>query len=169
MKTLLGKTNRRKDRLQKTKTEALHAFRTITTMLHLIRSTTDSYADGDGSNVKNSRKELKILNALATIGIRDYGVVAVVAAHNESGSIQVLVTYLNHNEGQLIIPQPAPPNTIMDYLTNFRFARNPDPLVNSEKEKTSKIIDPGETIPPPLIHYVDKGFELLTAFLTCYW
>jgi hypothetical protein len=90
-----------------------------------------------------------------------------VAAYDEPGSIQVLVTYLNHNEGQLIIPQPL--NTILDYLTNFRFARNPDLLVNSEKEKVLTITDPGETIPPPLIPYANKGFELLTAFLTCYW
>ena len=95
--------------------------------------------DGDRSNIKNSRKELRILNALATISIRDYGAVAVVAAYDEPGSIQVLVTYLNHNEGQLIIAQP--PNTILDYLTNFRFARNPDLLVNSEKEKVLTVRD----------------------------
>lgn len=81
------------------KTEALLAFRTISTMLSLIQSQDVSAADG-GSKLRNSRKELLILNALAAIAIREHGVAAVVAApYTGLGDSQVLisVSYPNHD------------------------------------------------------------------------
>ena len=151
------------------RTEALLAFRTITTMLSLIQSNANTDSDA-GLNVKNSRKELKILNAFATVAIREYGVAAVVAApYDQSGNIQVLasVSYLNHDEGQLTIPQPSLSNKVTDYLSRFLFNLNPEAPVDSPNPPT--IVESGSGVPPHLIRCADKRFELLMTFLTSNW
>ena len=136
------------------KTEALCAFCTITTMLSLIQSRKDANTDSDhasdaGSNVTDSRKELKILNAFATIAIREYGVSAVVAApYDQSENTQVLtsVYYLNHNEGQLTMPQPSHSNKVTDYLSRFLFTQNPEALVMVDSRNVPIIVDLGNRV-----------------------
>jgi hypothetical protein len=124
-------TKKRGIKKQDAKAEAIRAFRTITTMLSLLQSDSRTVPTDDGSNVGSSRKELKILNALATVVIREYGVSAVVAEpYDQSGNIQVLasLTYHNRVERPLVIPQPSSSKNISDYLSKFLYVQNPGPL-----------------------------------------
>jgi hypothetical protein len=75
-----------------TKTQLLHAFRTITLMLSLIHSTKRITNTSTESN-PDLRKELKPLDALAAIAIRQHGIAATIAMRNEtSGTLEVLTS-----------------------------------------------------------------------------
>ena len=119
--------------------DALYAFRTIITMLSLIRSEKETPKE----QVKHGSKELKIVDALAAVIIREHGVAAVAAvAPDNSGAIQVFtsVSFLvaqiraewkegirrHHQQTHTLSIQPKrPPNTLnaiphpLSYLTLF--------------------------------------------------
>jgi hypothetical protein len=89
--------------------EAIHAFRTITTMLSLIQRGTE-FTDTIMIPPKDANKlsQLRILDALAALIVRNNEVAAVVAMPAErSGKIQVLVSaHINSEMGKLTFSQP---------------------------------------------------------------
>lgn len=154
----------------KDKAEALHAFRTITTMLSLIESPTSSGKDttGDESNSRTSRSALSLLNALAAIVSREHGIAAAVAAKDDgSGNIQVLtsITYFNHDKRPLIAPQQS---SIASTIKGFFITQNPRYAMDE-----GLVISDSETVvrTQHLNDHADKGSgsELLTTFLTYAW
>ncbi len=88
------------------KTEAIYAFRTITTMLLLIHSTRGT----TGNQPKLGRQEkelLQLLDAFAAVLLRNNGVIAVTTKpYDNSGKVEVLASYFC-NEEPPIIPQPV--------------------------------------------------------------
>src|SRR6266511_580971 len=86
--------------------EALSAFRTITTMLSLIQSVRDT-AENVSNADSSDKLELTILDAFAALTIRHHGVVALTAKPNCSTAFQVLATAdlksrdMNHSQPSL--------------------------------------------------------------------
>jgi hypothetical protein len=125
--------------------EALYAFRTIITMLSLIRSA-KAISNKQG---RHGFKELKIVDALAAIIIREHGVAAVAAeAPDGSGTIQVFTS------------------------VSFFVAQNPCRTDKKNLEASSKspsLIDPTQSIPKHLKGNNKSNEQLLDAFLTHDW
>lgn len=164
---------------------ALLAFRTITTMLSLIQSrkkpTTDRY-------IKPTHPELsvklKVLDALAAITIRQYGVAAVIAKAEAFGTIQVLVsvTFLKRHKAVLTVPQSSS-TKMADFFKRFKpsvlkgdwgilYTRNPrrdgkTPMDSLDGDNHPVIINPVDMVPKHLRG--KKGSDLLTTFLTHDW
>jgi hypothetical protein len=108
--------------------EAIHAFRTITTMLSLIQPTKQDNSSGKQPNIaKPLRGELRILDALAALIIRGHGVAAVVSKPKEGSQTEqvlVSVTNLNRTKEQLITLQPLF-GTILNAMTAIFASQNP--------------------------------------------
>jgi hypothetical protein len=121
--------------------EALYAFRTIITMISLIRSAKRI----PEKRFKDGSRELKIVDALAAIVIREHGVAAV-ASNPDSGSGRVEVFT----------------------SVSFVLAQNPrKPKKNPEASSTDPfIINPTR---PEHLKSSNKPRELLHAFLTNDW
>lgn len=147
------------------KTEALYAFRTITTMLSLIHSTRRTA--GNRPNIGRQEKELlQLLDAFAAVLLRNNGVIAVTAQPYDHGSgvVEVLASYF-HNEEPLIISQPASATSrILHLLRNSVVTQNPRDLTVKKQE----VVDP-ETSVPNLLKGISDCSKLLTTFLTYTW
>lgn len=144
------------------KTEAIHAFRTITTMLSLIQSTRGPA--GNQENLVDS--QLQLLDALAALLVRNNGVIAVTAMpYDDSGKVEVLASYTGNRES-LITPQPQSASPIMNILRNFLVSQNPrDSTVNLKKPE---VVDPQTLIPGHFKDILDSKL-LFEAFLTDIW
>ena len=107
-----------------TKTEALHAFHTITTMLLLIQSKGSTA----GNRPKLGHQEkilLQLLDAFAAILVRNNGVIAVTAQpYDGSGKVEVLASYLG-NSDSLTISQPQSPGQLINLIWNVFVSQNP--------------------------------------------
>jgi hypothetical protein len=121
---------------EQAKLHSIKAFRTITTMLNLIPSehvvtvVDRKTAGGDDD------KELKLLNALATLLVRRNEVAAVaVTEHDVSGAIQVIACFHISPSDELTIPQPDSSSRILKFK-NFLATINPrkdTPLYMSDR------------------------------------
>jgi len=124
--------------------DALYAFRTIITMLSLIRSEKETPKE----QVKHGSKELKIVDSLAAVIIREHGVAAVAAvAPDNSGAIQVFTS------------------------VSFLVAQNPRRVERRNPEASSTdpyLINPTQTTPKHLKSNT-TSLGLLDAFLTHDW
>ena len=147
------------------KTEALHAFRTITTMLSLIHR--DSTRGTASNRPKGSQEKhlLQLLDAFAAVLLRNNGVIAVTAQpYDGSGKVEVLTSYF-HNEEPLIISQPvSAADRFLNLLRNVFVAQNPRDLTVKRRE----VVDP-ETSVPDVCKGIPDPSALLTAFLTNIW
>jgi hypothetical protein len=154
------------------KTEALHAFRTITTMLSVIQSTRVTAGNepkfASGSHVKHF---LQVLDALAAVLIRNNGVVAVTACpqadSDGSGKVEVLASFLGNAEKSLTHPisQPASPGAIQ-FLRNIFISQNPRDL---SVKQGGEVVDPETVVPKAYRKNISKPTELLNTFLTNIW
>jgi hypothetical protein len=124
-----------------TSPKAHQAFASMATMLSAIQSTT-TYSDTDLRPFNaEDRQELRILNALATICVRQYEVVAVVANRGEgSGTLQVFACVRRgDHEKSPISPQPSGPSNSI-----WRFFVSPNPR---RSESFDKFLVPQEDVP----------------------
>jgi hypothetical protein len=139
------------------KTEALYAFRTITTMLSLIQSTKGTAGNRPKFGA-NEKQLLQLLDALAAVLVRNNGVIAVTARpYDGSGKVEVLTSHLGNGES-LTISQP------FQFLRNVFISQNPrDPTV-----KQQEVVDP-ETSVPSNFKKISEPSKLLTTFLTDVW
>jgi hypothetical protein len=127
--------------------DALYAFRTIITMLSLIQS---EKRISEERIKRHSSQELKIVDALAAIIIRENGVAAVAANPPDgSGTIQVFTS------------------------VSFWVAQNPREPERKNPEASSTgpfIVDPNINTPEHLkANGITKPCELLDAFLARDW
>jgi hypothetical protein len=146
------------------KNEALSAFRTITTMLSLIHSTTD-FA-GDRPKLQPREKALlKLLNAFAAVLVRNQGVVAVTARNYDvSGKVEVLASYVGAIGESLIISQPPATDRLINTLRSVFISQNARDLTVIKQQE----VDPGTSVPAYLKGILNPS-ELLTTFLTRTW
>ena len=140
------------------KTEAIHAFRIITTMLAYINSTRGTADNRPRKNNKigNQKELLRLLDALAAVLIRVDGVIAVTARpyHDGSGKVEVLASYLDSGKS-LTISQPRPNGDLLNTIRNILISQNPrsssveKPVVNSDASVPNsfkKITDPSKLL-----------------------
>jgi hypothetical protein len=121
--------------------EALYAFRTIITMISLIRSAKRIAK----KRIKNGSRELKVVDALAAIVIREHGVAAV-ASNPDSGSGRI------------------------EIFTSVSFVLVENPCKPIKKIPEASSTDPSIIDPTGLEHLKSsKPRELLDAFLTHEW
>lgn len=173
------------------KTQWLHAFRTITLMLSLIHSRKRNIDTNIESN-SNLRKELRPLDALAAIAIRQHGIAAAIAMRDDtSGTLEILTSSdssSSHLPGPTI-PQPSSSASTMSQFLTFLLALNPRSdggrhssrsttkgskesanLLNDENPRSStnaKIVHPDTEIPESLKGC--KESDLLKTYLTDVW
>ena len=106
-----------------TKTEALHAFHTITTMLSLIQSKGSTA----GNRPKLGCQEkilLQLLDAFTAILVRNNGVITVTAwPYDGSGKVEVLASYLG-NSNSLTISQPQSHGQLINLIQNGFVSQN---------------------------------------------
>jgi hypothetical protein len=159
LKTIKTNPKRLPTQSSKSDLEPFHAFRTITTMLSLIPTGTNT-PDPEPKPVtvpQHLAQELKLLDSLAAVLVRRDEIVAVVAepqAGTEEGSkdIQVIasVTHPSHDHSGKAEP------TIAQHLSDlfsFLVSRNPrkDDLKDQDQQMVNPddpiIIDPEDQVP----------------------
>ena len=145
------------------KTEALHAFRTITTMLSLIQSKRSTA----GNRPKLGCQEkilLQLLDAFTAVLVRNNGVIAVTARpYDGSGKVEVLASYLGNGDS-LTISQPQSPGQLINLIWNVFISQNPCDL--TVKQQT--VVDPEKSV-PEFFKGIEEPSKLLNTFLTHIW
>jgi hypothetical protein len=147
------------------KTEALYAFRTITTMLSLIQSTRGTGTAGNRPKLGCQEKQLlQLLDAFAAVLVRNNGVIAITARpYDGSGKVEVLASYLGNGES-LTISQPWSTGQFMNLIRNVFISQNP----RDSTVKHREVVDP-ETSVPVYFKEISDPSKLLTAFLIHMW
>jgi hypothetical protein len=115
------------------KYKSIKAFRTITTMLkHIPSHKSLSVVDMPPAGCDPKKdKELKLLNALATLLVRSNEVAAVAVTKHDDGSGNIQVIACHHHVGthgscpELTYRQPTSRNTITSIFKNFLVTFNP--------------------------------------------
>jgi len=165
------------DSSESDRTRALHALRTIVTMLSLIQSERkDEKQDVLSSEMK---KELQILDAFAAVAVRKNDVVAVAANPDGSGNFEVIasVHFIRPRE-RLTAPQQSPVANLRRLLSLY-MARNPrKPALETAKQSSTNsaaspnpvpnLVDPELSVPQFLKDSL-SGEHLLEVFLTRVW
>lgn len=151
------------------KTEALYAFRTISTMLSLIQATRGRSAASKRPKKVYNRDEkriLQLLDAFAALLVRKNGVFAVTAIQYGSGKVEVLASYLGHSkEESLTISQPKFSGQFMNILRSLFISQNPRD--STIKEET--LGNPEASIPIDFKSLLANPSNLLASFLTSLW
>jgi hypothetical protein len=131
------------------------------------------------------RKELRPLDALAAIAIREHGIAAVIGRrHDESGTYQLLATESSDSSPDFYISQPAilqhQPATLQQPVIapllsmlglgslSFTFTRNGRDDAEMELLTTSKIVDPCTAAVPKELQDI-KEDNLLLTYLVHVW
>jgi hypothetical protein len=112
------------------KAEDLLAFRTITTMLHFIQSHS-SYYTGAIVTATEDRNDLRVLDALSAILIRQHKIVAVVAKPYDGPNLQVIASVICPTNTDSLL-QPDALTT--SFWRRFTVAPNP------RKDKTKYMV-----------------------------
>ena len=160
-------SNASESRLDPT-TEALQAFRTITTMLSLIQSSRGTGTAAPGNRPHQDKKLLKLLDAFAAVLVRNNGIVAVTARQSpevNSGEMEVRVLASYSGNVELLTTSQAPgwPQFITT-IRNFFISQNP----RDSTMQHGSVVNPETSI-----HRKLKGIKdphlLFIAFLTHVW
>lgn len=162
--------------------KAILAFRTITTILSLIQSgrpTTVSASDSGTEQInKNTRHELRVLDALSAVIVRRYEIAAVMTKRYDGSKIEVLISVNDTSEPVLTFPQQNQHSgKLPGWLQRFIVTPNPrDPDKNKDNLKTDslttrnttpRLADPNIGISEAL-SMADRG-NLLKTFLQTEW
>lgn len=139
------------------KYRSMKAFRTIITMLAIIPSQRVRTVVDRKSEHGPEDKELKLLNALATLLVRCHEVAAVAVTNRDdkSGNIQVIACHhiSSHGPPQLTIPQPASKfSTFKNFLVAFNPRKDDS---NAQMFDRPTIINPIDDIPSELRETTD--------------
>lgn len=172
-----GLSKMRATQSQATKTKYIQAFHTITTMLSFLQSPSTQLASESGviGSTPEHREELRILDALSALLIRQHEITAIVAKpYPGYGILQVFVS--------AVYPSIAEPSLqphdkgFWSMFKNFTIAVNPrekkingctDSLLNS----TSFLLigDHQDQVPVELVTAANDNAPMLDIFLKSYW
>lgn len=161
----------------------LLAFRTIITMLALLQSPNTEPAKDTKptSTEKAQRNELRVLDALSAILVRQHEVAAVMAKPYDGDILQVLasVIHSNHTEHLPSFAQPSAARDdqgVWNRVLHYLVAPNPrDQRVNNHKDSLTNwtdyptITNPAESVLKDLSAAADKNMSLLEIFLEHHW
>jgi hypothetical protein len=157
----------------------LHAFRTIITMLSYIQTpNTRSVINTPIATRKEDHRNLRVLDALSAVLIREHEITAVVAKPYDGYNIQVFASVVDPVNAEPL-PQPdAEPasggQSLGDRLRNFIIAINPrfapiyghsDSLINF----TSRPTIGNHQVPGDLVTAAEENLPVLNIFLEKYW
>lgn len=164
--------------------DAIYAFRTITTMLAHIHSPTETTNSRERTVPdKDERRELRLLDALAVIAVREHEIVAAVAKGNDGSSIQVLLS-ANSVDFPLNIPQHSKSPSIWNDPIHWFITPNPrdhgwprnrkepiDSLTQIREDTYMRVVDPSSGVSQVLSTVAATGTssDLLDAFLSTAW
>ena len=162
--------------------QAIYAFRSITTMLAHIHSPTVTTNSGERKHSsKDERRELRLLDALAAVAVREHEIVAAVAKGNAGSSIQVLVS-ANSVDPALNIPQHSneswkgPVRWFITPNPRDRALRNNktkpiDSLTRIRENTYMSVVDPSTDISQVFstATQASTSSDLLNAFLLTEW
>jgi hypothetical protein len=153
------------DPLDRNRTHALSAFRTILLMLSLIQSRKRITAKSPNS--ESVKAELKPLDALAAIAIRKHGVAAVVAkSHDGSEDIQVLASVSSSDQPKELLTSPQPlPSGGLKWI-EFVTTRNARTEKDRRMQATQPVLVDPETKIPEILK---ESQDLLTTYLQHEW
>jgi hypothetical protein len=147
------------------KTEAIYAFRTITTMLSLIHSTRRVTSRNHSQHLKGSSQYevLQLLDALSAVLVRSHGVIAVTAQpYDDSGRVEVLTSYLDNGESPS--HTTSQPKSALHALRNVFVSQNP----RNYSVKVATLVDPVTASVPNNFKKL-SGTDLLDTFLLEKW
>jgi hypothetical protein len=152
--------------------EALQAFHTITAMLSLLQSTrgrdTDSIRQPKLASGTKAKEQLQVLDALASVLIRNHGIAAVTARlqADDSGDLksEVLASF-SGNTGKSLTPPTSQQGSLIQFLRKIFITQNPrDPSVTRQcvvDPETLEVTKPFKKILDPI--------KLLDTFLKEIW
>lgn len=173
---------------QATKTRELLAFRTIITMLSFINSLnsglpTESFGLPSESmapiGLNEDRKELRVLDALSAVLIRQHERTAVVAQPYDGYNLQVFASVVFQSNTDLLLhphaePEAANVQGIWSRLRNFTLSmimRDPQSKINSHTDSliNSTPIIGNHKVPDDLVTAAKDNVPLLDIFLKNHW
>ena len=158
------------DDLAKTRKGAsILAFRTITTMLSNIQCPSETSTNVDPIRIQvpdEKRKELRVLDALAALLVREYEKVAVMKSC-DGKSIQV-ISVVNLNN-----PSPESAVTVLRrqpcrWLASLN-SRTLSPKFPEKDEDAMQVVDPDTRVPKALLEHQNDPPILLNTFLLTEW
>lgn len=152
----------------KSKRNGVLAFRTITTMLALIQSPTETTQIEPVHLSKLQRKKLRVLDALAALLVREYEVVAIMEEPYDGKSIQVISIVNLNNAKSAVSNHPQPTPWTIRWLT-FLNSRNTPPIFPENEEDSMRIVDPDTQVHLNLSQHQDDPENLLNIFLLTEW
>ncbi len=161
------KNDRKPSKNANSKQNGILAFRTITTMLALIQSPTETTQIEPVHLSKSQCKELRVLDALAALLVREYEVVVIMAEPYDGKSIQVIsIVNLNTKFAVTNAPWPTPWTFQWWASVNSR----PDPPIFPETDEDPMwVVDPDARVHPNLSKHQDNPEKLLNTFLLTQW
>ena len=142
--------------------ERIYAFRTLTTMLSLLQSDMETTNNDLQRGQEDLMKQLKVLDALASVVIREDGAAAVIANPVDgTGDIQVLISITQFG-GQRI-----PRSNVMKGFRDFFTQKALD---NPAKSKPPKILDLATLVDDRLVNAQNSdNTALLRIYLRYCW
>jgi hypothetical protein len=147
--------------------DGILAFRTITTMLALIQCPTETTKLGPKNQISNTkRRELRILDAISALLIREYENVAVIAKPYDGKSIQVVCVVNLNNLGFAATPkEPAWP---IRWLASLN-SRRTSPVFPENEDDSMKVVDPETRVHRTLLEHKNNPQMLLNTFILTQW
>jgi hypothetical protein len=153
--------------------EAILAFRTITTMLSHLQSPTKFASTRSQNLSKDDRKNLKVLDALSAVIVRQHEIVAVMAKASKGSNIEVFAS-VNNLETSFNIPQHIDNHSGWKPLQwlispNPRVPKNTKVKVDSltNRNQSMTLVDPSTSISKDLS--MASRDKLLDVFLQNEW
>lgn len=153
------------------KAKDILAFRTIITMLSLIQSRAKQDAAAPGT--VNEQQELKVLDALAAVLLREHEITAVVAKPHNGPTVEVFVSVVHPNYAKPF-PTQRLDKGLLEWVLEYFVIFNPrnqmvhdqsDSLIN--RTTLPCIVNPNDNLPKILVGKENEG--LLNTFLQCQW
>lgn len=156
------------------------AFRTIVTMLSLIQSPTEVTNTGRKDISDKQRRDLRVLDALSAVIVREHEVAAVMAKRYDGASVEVFASVSNLEPAH-IIPQQSQHSerSLLSVLfRQFIISPNPrNPKTNRKDVEDSlttnsslmTIVDPRPENIEVYQPFLDSGEGLLDVFLQTQW
>jgi hypothetical protein len=151
------------------KAQDLLAFRTIITMLSYIQSSNNESATPGPLGANEDRKELRVLDALSTLLIRQHEITAVVARPYDGFKLQVFASIAHSSNAEPLLQ----PSGLWSWaFNNYTVATNPrNSKINNHNDSLMNqtslpyIGDHQDKIPSDLVN-ADK---VLPIYLKNYW